>query len=78
MNDEWTPKTRLGQMIHDGEVTTMHEALATGLPRGALAGAGPHGDVELVGAGTFGHGLFLPSGVAYRTAKAEASSITVA
>ena len=32
MNDEWTPKTRLGQMIHSGEITTMHEALKTGLP----------------------------------------------
>ncbi len=32
MNDEWTPKTRLGQMIHNGEITTMHEALKTGLP----------------------------------------------
>jgi small subunit ribosomal protein S5 len=32
MNEEWTPKTRLGKMIHSGEITTMHEALKTGLP----------------------------------------------
>jgi small subunit ribosomal protein S5 len=32
MNDDWKPTTRLGQLIHDGEITTMHDALATGLP----------------------------------------------
>ncbi|NLL94854.1 MAG: 30S ribosomal protein S5 [Thermoplasmatales archaeon] len=29
---EWIPKTRLGQMVLNGEVTTMSQAIATGLP----------------------------------------------
>jgi small subunit ribosomal protein S5 len=29
---DWTPKTRLGKMVLDGEVTTMSQALATKLP----------------------------------------------
>lgn len=29
---EWNPKTRLGKMLLDGEITTMSEALATKLP----------------------------------------------
>lgn len=29
---DWTPKTRLGQMVLSGEVTTMSDALATKLP----------------------------------------------
>jgi small subunit ribosomal protein S5 len=32
MNVEWIPRTRLGEMIRSGEITTMHEALQTGLP----------------------------------------------
>ena len=32
MNGEWEPRTRLGEMIRSGEITTMHEALKTGLP----------------------------------------------
>ncbi|MCK4971119.1 MAG: 30S ribosomal protein S5 [Thermoplasmata archaeon] len=32
MNVEWIPRTRLGQMIRSGEITTMHEALQTGFP----------------------------------------------
>jgi len=29
---DWVPKTRLGRMVYDGEVTTMSDALATKLP----------------------------------------------
>lgn len=29
---EWIPKTRLGQMVLNGEITTMSQAIATGLP----------------------------------------------
>ena len=29
---EWTPKTRLGKLVADGKITTMSEALKTGLP----------------------------------------------
>jgi small subunit ribosomal protein S5 len=29
---EWEPRTRLGRLIASGEITTMHEALETGLP----------------------------------------------
>lgn len=32
MNVEWVTRTRLGHMIRSGEITTMHEALRTGLP----------------------------------------------
>ncbi len=32
MNVEWIPRTRLGEMIRSGEITTMHEALQTGFP----------------------------------------------
>ena len=32
MNGEWVPMTKLGQMVASGEITTMHEALRTGLP----------------------------------------------
>ena len=32
MNGESVPRTRLGHMLNDGEITTMHEALKTGLP----------------------------------------------
>ncbi len=32
MNVEWVTRTRLGKMIRSGEITTMHEALRTGLP----------------------------------------------
>jgi small subunit ribosomal protein S5 len=32
MNGEWVPRTRLGEMIRSGEITTMHDALRTGLP----------------------------------------------
>ncbi len=32
MNVEWIPRTRLGEMIRSGEITTMQEALKTGLP----------------------------------------------
>lgn len=32
MNGEWEPRTRLGELIRSGEITTMHEALKTGLP----------------------------------------------
>ena len=28
----WVPKTRLGQMVLNGEITTMSDALATKLP----------------------------------------------
>ncbi|MFC6875249.1 30S ribosomal protein S5 [Halobellus marinus] len=28
----WTPRTRLGQMVQDGDVTTMEQALESGLP----------------------------------------------
>ncbi|WP_311172350.1 30S ribosomal protein S5 [Halobellus ordinarius] len=28
----WTPRTRLGQMVQDGDVTSMEQALETGLP----------------------------------------------
>ncbi len=30
--DDWRPKTRLGRMVQEGEVSSMEEALATGLP----------------------------------------------
>jgi len=29
---EWTPKTRLGKMVKSGKITTMSQALASGLP----------------------------------------------
>lgn len=29
---EWDPKTRLGHMVKGGKITTMHDALQTGLP----------------------------------------------
>ena len=29
---DWVPKTRLGQMVLNGEITTMSDALATKLP----------------------------------------------
>jgi len=29
---EWIPQTRLGNLVKDGQVTTMNEALASGLP----------------------------------------------
>jgi small subunit ribosomal protein S5 len=29
---QWTPKTRLGRMVLDGEIMTYQQALATGLP----------------------------------------------
>ena len=29
---DWIPKTRLGQMVLNGEITTMSDALATKLP----------------------------------------------
>ena len=29
---EWTPKTKLGRMVKNGEITTMSDALKTGLP----------------------------------------------
>ncbi len=29
---EWMPKTRLGQLVKSGQITTMHDALKTGLP----------------------------------------------
>ncbi|MFP4546015.1 MAG: 30S ribosomal protein S5 [Methanomassiliicoccales archaeon] len=32
MDLEWTPKTRLGKMVLDGEITTLSTALATKLP----------------------------------------------
>lgn len=32
MNDEWVPKTRLGQLVMKGEITSMSEALKSGLP----------------------------------------------
>ena len=31
-SDGWTPRTRLGRMVADGEVETMEEALNAGLP----------------------------------------------
>ena len=31
-DDGWTPVTRLGRMVQEGEVTSMSQALATGLP----------------------------------------------
>jgi len=31
-NDGWTPKTRLGRMVQEGEIETMEQALASGLP----------------------------------------------
>ncbi|MDY6779498.1 MAG: 30S ribosomal protein S5, partial [Halobacteria archaeon] len=30
--DEWVPKTRLGRMVQEGEITSMDEALESGLP----------------------------------------------
>ncbi|HDN51184.1 MAG: 30S ribosomal protein S5 [Thermoplasmata archaeon] len=32
MNDEWVPKTRLGELVMKGEITSMSEALKSGLP----------------------------------------------
>ena len=32
MEGDWTPRTRLGERIRSGEITTMHDALRTGLP----------------------------------------------
>ncbi len=32
MSDEWIPKTRLGKMVKDGEITSMSQALKSGLP----------------------------------------------
>jgi small subunit ribosomal protein S5 len=32
VNGEWNPRTRLGKLIRSGEITTMKEALETGLP----------------------------------------------
>lgn len=32
MNGEWEPRTRLGRLVRTGEITNMHDALATGLP----------------------------------------------
>ena len=29
--DEWQPKTRLGRMVQDGEISSMEEALESGL-----------------------------------------------
>ncbi|RLF29086.1 MAG: 30S ribosomal protein S5 [Thermoplasmata archaeon] len=29
---DWIPKTRLGRMVKNGEISTMHDALKTGLP----------------------------------------------
>jgi small subunit ribosomal protein S5 len=29
---EWTPQTRLGRLVKDGQITTMEEALTSGLP----------------------------------------------
>ncbi|MFP4632748.1 MAG: 30S ribosomal protein S5 [Halobacteriota archaeon] len=31
-HDDWRPKTRLGRMVQDGEITGMDEALESGLP----------------------------------------------
>ncbi|MFD1685749.1 30S ribosomal protein S5 [Halobellus litoreus] len=31
-NDGWTPRTRLGRMVQDGDITTMEQALESGLP----------------------------------------------
>ena len=30
--EEWFPQTRLGKLVKEGQVTTMSEALASGLP----------------------------------------------
>ncbi|MFB6194309.1 MAG: 30S ribosomal protein S5 [Halobaculum sp.] len=32
MSDGWTPRTRLGRQVQDGDITSMEEALASGLP----------------------------------------------
>jgi small subunit ribosomal protein S5 len=32
MNGDWVPLTRLGQLVRSGEITNMHDALASGLP----------------------------------------------
>ncbi len=32
MNEDWVPKTRLGRLVANGDITTMEEALATNLP----------------------------------------------
>ncbi|MDN5358405.1 MAG: small subunit ribosomal protein [Candidatus Diapherotrites archaeon] len=32
MKEDWTPKTKLGRLVANGDITTMEEALATGLP----------------------------------------------
>ena len=32
MTDGWTPQTRLGRQVQDGEISSMDEALASGLP----------------------------------------------
>jgi SSU ribosomal protein S5P len=31
-NSGWTPRTRLGRMVQDGDITTMQQALNSGLP----------------------------------------------
>ncbi|MFD1598127.1 30S ribosomal protein S5 [Halobellus rarus] len=31
-NNGWTPRTRLGRMVQDGDITTMEQALESGLP----------------------------------------------
>ena len=31
-SDGWTPRTRLGRMVQDGDVTSMEQALNSGLP----------------------------------------------
>jgi len=31
-NDGWEPVTRLGKKVQEGEITSMEEALASGLP----------------------------------------------
>ena len=30
--EEWVPKTRLGKLVYEGQVTTFDEAIASGLP----------------------------------------------
>lgn len=32
MKGEWTPKTKLGRLVANGDIATMEDALATGLP----------------------------------------------
>jgi len=31
MSDEWVPKTRLGKLVKSGEITSMSQALKSGL-----------------------------------------------